>query len=86
VDPTPIAARLSALDWDAIERALWERGFAKTPPLLTADECDALVALYGDDARFRSRVDMARYRFGEGDYKYMAHPLPPRPHVPPMLA
>ena len=77
MDPTPIAARLSALDWDAIERALWERGFAKTPPLLTADECDALVALYGDDARFRSRVDMARYRFGEGDYKYMAHPLPP---------
>src|SRR5207253_8652544 len=29
------------------------------------------------DARFRSRVDMARYRFGEGDYKYLAHPLPP---------
>jgi len=77
VDPTPIATRLSALDWDAIERSLWERGFAKTPPLLTADECDALVALYGDDARFRSRIDMARYRFGEGDYKYLAHPLPP---------
>ena len=77
MDPTPIATRLSALDWDAIERSLWERGFAKTPPLLTADECDALVALYGDDARFRSRIDMARYRFGEGDYKYLAHPLPP---------
>jgi hypothetical protein len=77
VDPTPIATRLAALDWDALERSLWERGFAKTPPLLTADECDALVALYADESRFRSRVDMARYRFGEGDYKYLAHPLPP---------
>ncbi len=76
VDST-IAARLSALDWDAIERSLWARGFAKTPPVLTADECEGLVALYGDDARFRSRVDMARHRFGEGDYKYLAHPLPP---------
>jgi hypothetical protein len=25
---------------------------------------------------FRSRIDMARYRFGQGDYKYFANPLP----------
>jgi uncharacterized protein len=72
-----IAARVHALDWSAIERSLWDLGYAKTPPLLTAAECDALVALYGDDARFRSRVDMAQYRFGVGDYKYFAAPLPP---------
>ena len=43
-------------------------------------------ALYGDERRFRSRVDMARYRFGEGEYKYFAdalaraggHPAPAR--------
>jgi uncharacterized protein len=72
-----IGTRLDALDWEAVERSLWDHGYAKTPPLLTPEECDALIALYGDEARFRSRVDMARYRFGEGDYKYLARPLPP---------
>jgi hypothetical protein len=77
VKTATIGRRLDDLDWDALERSLWEQGHAKTPPLLSADECDALVALYADEARFRSRVDMARYRFGEGDYKYLARPLPP---------
>ncbi|HEX6078782.1 MAG TPA: 2OG-Fe(II) oxygenase [Methylomirabilota bacterium] len=65
------------MEWGAIARDLGERGWATTPPLLTAEECAGLVALYGDDARFRSRVDMARFRFGEGQYKYFAAPLPP---------
>src|SRR5689334_22822971 len=72
-----IKERLAALDWSAIERSLWEHGYARTPPVLTRDECDALRALYPDDTRFRSRVDMARYRFGVGEYKYFAAPLPP---------
>jgi hypothetical protein len=83
--------RLAELDWSAIERSLWEHGYAKTPPVLTASECAEMVALYGDDARFRSRVDMARYRFGVGEYKYFAAPLPPlvealRVHAYPPLA
>jgi hypothetical protein len=72
-----LATRLAGLDWTALERSLWDFGYAKTPPVLTAAECEELVALYAADSRFRSRVDMARYRFGEGDYKYLAHPLPP---------
>ena len=44
--------------------------------LLTARDCRELVAMYDDDARFRSRVDMTRHRFGEGDYAYFAAPLP----------
>jgi hypothetical protein len=72
-----VAERLAALDWGAIERALWERGYAKTPPVLTPDECAGLIGLYADEGRFRSRVDMAQYRFGLGEYKYFAAPLPP---------
>ncbi len=72
-----IAGRLDALDWSAIEALLWERGYAKTPPLLTSAECETLMALYADDARFRSHVDMERYRFGIGEYKYFDRPLPP---------
>lgn len=72
-----IAARLRDLDWTALERSLWEVGYAHTPPVLTPDECAELIALYPDDSRFRSRIDMARYRFGVGEYKYFAAPLPP---------
>ena len=54
-----------------------ERGWATTRPVLTAAECADLVALYADERCFRSRIDMARFRFGEGEYKYFANPLPP---------
>jgi uncharacterized protein len=86
-----VAERLDALDWKGIEESLWEHGHARTTPVLTADECAELIALYGDETRFRSRIDMARYRFGVGDYKYFAHPLPPlvaalRVHAYPRLA
>jgi uncharacterized protein len=72
-----VAVRVAALDWPRIERDLDERGHAATGPLLTAAECHGLIAIYSDEARFRSRVDMARHRFGEGEYKYFAEPLPP---------
>jgi hypothetical protein len=71
-----IQDRLNQLDWKALEASLWQRGFAKTDPLLTAEECDALVSLYGKDQLFRSRIDMKRFRFGEGEYKYFSYPLP----------
>ena len=74
---TDIAKRLDALDWSAIERSIWEYGYAKTPPVLTPGECADLAAVYADESRFRSRIDMARYRFGVGEYKYFAAPLPP---------
>ncbi|MGI8741589.1 MAG: 2OG-Fe(II) oxygenase [Bryobacteraceae bacterium] len=59
-----------------MEASLWARGYAQAGPLLTPPECEALVALYGQDELFRSRIEMARYRFGVGDYKYLADPLP----------
>ena len=73
----PIQERLARLDWEAIARSLDERGSATTPALLDAGECAALVRLWADERRFRSRVDMARLRFGVGEYKYFAAPLPP---------
>ena len=75
--PLTIPERLARLDWEALEHSLWDRGWAKTPPLLAAEECAGLIGLYSDSSRFRSRVDMARFRFGVGEYKYFAEPLPP---------
>src|SRR2546430_2397332 len=72
-----IQARVAALDWNAIEESLWRFGYAKAGPVLTPAECAELIAMYADDGRFRSRVDMARFKFGVGDYQYFAAPLPP---------
>jgi hypothetical protein len=68
--------RLTSLDWPALEHSLWERGYAKTPAVLTPQECADLIALYSDKEKFRSRIVMERHRFGVGEYKYFANPLP----------
>jgi uncharacterized protein len=75
--PSDLGERLDLLEWTGLEQSLWERGHVQTAPLLSRSECAELMALYRDDARFRSWIEMARYRFGEGDYKYFAAPLPP---------
>jgi hypothetical protein len=59
-----------------VAASLDAQGCAVVGPLLAPDECAALAARYDDDARFRSRVVMARHGFGRGEYKYFAYPLP----------
>jgi hypothetical protein len=53
-----------------------EHGCALTPPLLTPEQCEEIAGLYDEVRRFRSTIDMARYRFGSGQYRYFDHPLP----------
>jgi uncharacterized protein len=71
----PPADRVDDLPWDALGAQLDACGFAVTDPLLGAAECAALADLF-DAGRFRSTVDMARHRFGDGSYRYFDHPLP----------
>ena len=71
-----IEARLAALDRAALAAQLDAQGYAVLPSLLDAAECRALAALYDEEARFRSRVVMARHGYGQGEYKYFAYPLP----------
>ena len=68
--------KLNQLDWSAIARDLDAGGVAVTPPLLDANTCAALQAMYDDAALFRSTVVMARHGFGRGEYRYFADPLP----------
>ena len=70
-----IRRRVDELDWDALRVQLDEAGYAITPMLLSAPECDELAGLF-DNGRFRSTIEMARYRFGDGRYRYFDRPLP----------
>jgi uncharacterized protein len=72
----PLATRVDRLDWPTLTARLDETGSALSGPLLTAQECRQITGFYDDAARFRSTVDMARLRFGAGQYRYFAHPLP----------
>ena len=66
---------IAAADWAAVAAALDEQGYA-TLPLLSAEECRALSALYDDDELFRRRIVMQRHAYGSGEYKYFRYPLP----------
>jgi hypothetical protein len=70
-----VTARIGQLDWPQLVRQLAEHGFAVTDPVLSAEECVGLADLFDGDG-FRSTIDMARHRFGDGRYRYFAHPLP----------
>jgi len=70
------APHLASIDWPAVEARLDQQGAAVIEGLLSRTDCEAIAGLYDDDARFRSRVVMARHGFGRGEYKYFAQPLP----------
>jgi uncharacterized protein len=68
--------RVDRADWDQITAQVNEHGCALTPQLMTPAECERLAALYDTDQLFRSTIDMSRYRFGEGEYRYFDRPFP----------
>jgi hypothetical protein len=72
----PPGARVASADWPRLVDELNEFGCAAVGQLLTEEECRSTSALYDEVALFRSTVDMARYRFGSGQYRYFAYPLP----------
>ncbi|MBS2534985.1 2OG-Fe(II) oxygenase, partial [Catenulispora sp. NF23] len=67
---------LTAADWPAIAAELDSIGCAPTPQLLTPEQCRDITALYDRPELFRTTVDMARHRFGSGQYRYFTHDLP----------
>ncbi|HUC16817.1 MAG TPA: 2OG-Fe(II) oxygenase [Acetobacteraceae bacterium] len=71
-----LGERVRALGWGGIAADLDRDGAARLSGLLSAVECRALAALYGEENPFRSRIVMARHGFGQGEYKYFAYPLP----------
>jgi hypothetical protein len=72
----PWRDRVAATNWDTVRDDLDASGCALTGPLLSPQEAAEIAALYPDDTRFRSTVNMGRYRFGEGEYRYFGEPFP----------
>jgi uncharacterized protein len=72
----PYQRRVDGADWTQIAVELADLGCALLPRLLTVADAHALITLYDRDEAFRSTVTMGRHGFGEGEYRYLAAPLP----------
>jgi hypothetical protein len=68
--------RVDTAAWDAVTTELNDLGGALLPQLVTKAEAAQLRRLYTDDHRFRATIEMSRYRFGEGEYRYFERPYP----------
>ena len=71
-----VAPERFEIDTSAVAGALDAEGHAIVRGLLSADESAEVIAMFDDDRRYRSTVDMARHGYGVGTYRYFAHPLP----------
>jgi uncharacterized protein len=67
---------INDLDWSAIQVSLTEKGFAHVPEILSKEDCSQLIGLYPEEKLYRNIINMQRYRFGQGEYKYFDYPLP----------
>jgi hypothetical protein len=75
-DRPTLEERVERVAWQGVEGQLDELGYATIGPPLSAEECRGVAEMYGEAARFRSRIVMRRHAFGAGEYQYFAYPLP----------
>jgi hypothetical protein len=68
--------RVEAADWPAVVEEVNSYGCGSVGPVLTSQQCREISRLYDEAGLFRSTIDMARYRFGSGQYRYFDYPLP----------
>jgi hypothetical protein len=71
-----IQQRIDLLNWDEIGEDMNERGYSGSSNILTNDECNDIILQYHNEALYRKTINMERYRFGLGEYKYFQYPLP----------
>ncbi|HBO72821.1 MAG TPA: prolyl 4-hydroxylase subunit alpha [Acinetobacter sp.] len=71
-----VIEKIRIADWSQISDQLHQHGFATIQNVLSAQQCQTLRNSYSDESLYRKTVNMQRYRFGLGEYKYFNYPLP----------
>jgi hypothetical protein len=67
---------MKEINWRTVAGSLNENGYSVIRNVLPQNECQQMIDQYGDNSRYRSIINMERYRFGRGEYKYFSYPLP----------
>ena len=86
-----IIEKLEAAGWPQVKQSMDEAGYALMPGILSEMQCDWLKDNYNTEDWYRKTIQMERYRFGKGQYRYFKYPLPDpvhqlRQHLYPHLA
>jgi hypothetical protein len=68
---------LKQMDWNPIYDSLDKKGYSLISGVLSREECAHLSGMYHDDYLYRNTINMQRYRFGKGEYKYFNLSTPP---------
>jgi hypothetical protein len=68
--------RINQINWDRVTENMNDYGYASVPKVLNDEECNELVSQYHNESLYRKTINMERYRFGMGEYKYFQYPLP----------
>lgn len=71
-----VIQRIENLNRSLYTESLHEKGYAVLPKILSDEECTQLATSYDDNTLYRSTINMKRYQFGSGEYKYFKYPLP----------
>lgn len=66
------------IDWELVKQELEDNGFCKIENVINKEDCDNLINHYDDSDLYRNTINMERYRFGIGEYKYFHYPLSDR--------
>lgn len=71
-----IITKIEDIDWRIVSSEIHEKGYIILPDFLSTSQCEQLTKRYDNSKEFRKTVEMKRYRFGLGEYKYFNYPLP----------
>lgn len=67
---------IKSIDWEEANESLDSKGYTIIPSILSQEDCQSLTELYAKNDLYRSTINMQRYRFGKGEYRYFSYPLP----------
>jgi uncharacterized protein len=67
---------IAQTDWMHARETLDGKGFVQLKEVLSPSDCEQVIDFYNEEQLFRSTINMQRYRFGLGEYKYFNYPLP----------
>jgi len=71
-----VIENIESLDWDSITTNMHNQGYALIENFLSDALCSVVKANYSNERLYRKTVNMQRFRFGLGEYKYFTYPLP----------
>ena len=66
---------IESMHWSAHHQSIQNKGYVHIPNVLSEEECGVLRNMYEKPELYRSVINMQRYRFGKGEYKYFSYPL-----------